>query len=204
MFCMLDFRECRAMKNGDCKVHLNYPFLLCLRASCSQCHLLCFGQFMWENFCAYIALLRFSSWNFHIAIICLVQQSHRRYFVDVSLQDNYAAGAAHLGQALRCIYNVLIWAKTFVPFHKLGIFLWCTSVSEERSKGRRSWTHGLKTCGFQKLQKDLISVMLVDTENRTKANVSWPSVFIQLYNSNFIPPEGAINFRYFVELVTKR
>lgn len=72
------------------------------------------------------------------------------------------------------------------------------------SEGRRSCTHGLKTFGFWKLQKDLISIMLVDTENRTKANVSCPSVFMQLRKSNFIQPEGAGNFRYFVVLVTKR
>jgi len=45
--------------------------------------------------------------------------------------DNYAADAANLGEALRCICNVSVCAKTFVPFHKLGIYLCCTSVTEE-------------------------------------------------------------------------
>lgn len=46
-------------------------------------------------------------------------------------RNNYAAGAAHLEEMLRCICSVSICAKTLAPFHKFGIFLWCTFVTKE-------------------------------------------------------------------------
>lgn len=132
---MLDFRECRAMENGDRKVHLNYLFSLCIRASCSQCCPRCFGQFMWENFCTCVALPRFSSWNFHIAISCLVQQSRRRYFVDIWLQDNYAPDAVHVGEALRCICNVNM-CQDPCPFSQIGhLFVMYFCYWRDNSKG---------------------------------------------------------------------
>lgn len=45
---------------------------------------------------------------------------------DVRLQDNYAADAAHLRDALRGFSNISVCAKTFFLLHKLGNILWYT------------------------------------------------------------------------------